>query len=225
MANRNISTLLRHLARVNLKYAKRPRRYRQLLHTAESIRARCILEIGVFDGVRAKEMIEAASLHAEPRDITYHGFDLFEMIDPEIIAKELSKQPLTKSQVQARIASTRANVSLHQGWTQDTLPEFFAGNPDLQADLIFLDGGHAVETIRSDWENCAPHLARGGTAILDDYYVDCPHLTDRFGCNQLLETLDKNAWQWRVLPLVDRFVHDGLPHNVAMVEIRHRSNA
>jgi hypothetical protein len=58
--------------------------------------------------------------------------------------------------------------------------------------------------------------------LFDDYYVDCPHLTDEFGCNKVIEALDKDFFEWRVLDDVDRFVHDGRSHNVAMVEVIRR---
>lgn len=213
---------LRHLARFHLKYGKRPRRYRQLLKAAATLRPACILEIGVHTGQRAVEMIEAASLDRPVDEIEYHGFDLFEEMDGEILKRELSKKPDPMAAVAGRLRATGARTELHKGPSHVTLPAFATAQPGLRADLIFIDGGHAIETIREDWENTAPLLSQGGTTILDDYYVECPHLTERFGCNSLLETLDAGIWSWRVLPDIDRFVHDGHPHNVAMVEVHHK---
>lgn len=211
---------LRHLARMHLKYARRPRRYRRLLAAAEALRPRTIIEIGVFTGLRGLEMIEAASLGRGADGIAYHGFDLFDLMDDGILAQELSKRPDPMPDVQARLAASGAAVTLHKGWSTDTLPAFAAANPDLRAELIFIDGGHAVETIRSDWENVAPLLAPGGVVMFDDYYVDCPQQTDRFECNTLMDSLDPALWTWRMHPEVDRFVHDGQPHNVAITEVR-----
>ena len=87
------SKRLRHFARTNLKYAKRPRRYRHLLAEAARIKPRSFVEIGVFTGLRGIETIEAASLDQSPGNIVYHGFDLFEYMDKELLKSELSKIP------------------------------------------------------------------------------------------------------------------------------------
>jgi hypothetical protein len=55
----NLAKHLRHLLRVRLKYARRPRRYRQLLREVRARRPVTILEVGVHSAVRAIEMIEA----------------------------------------------------------------------------------------------------------------------------------------------------------------------
>lgn len=211
---------LRHLMRMHLKYARRPRRYRRLLAAAEALNPRIIIEIGVYTGLRGIEMIEAASQGRGGAGIAYHGFDLFDLMDDGILAQELSKRPDPMPEVRARLEATGAEVSLHKGWSHDTLPAFAAANPDLRADLIFIDGGHAIETIHKDWDNVAQLLAPGGAALFDDYYVDCPHLTDRFGCNTLMESLDPAVWSWTLHPEVDRFTHGGKPHNVAIAEVR-----
>ena len=39
----------------------------------------------------------------------------------------------------------------------------------------------------------------------DDYYVDCPHLTDKFGCNQVLEELDPEVFGYEIITEPDCF--------------------
>lgn len=213
---------LRHMVRLHLKYARRPRRYRRLLQAAATHRPQRILEIGVYDGRRGVEMIEAASLGASAATVEYHGFDLFDAMDEAILKSELSKRPDPEAAVHARLAATGASVALHQGWSQETLPALAAAAPEFRADLAFIDGGHAVETIQSDWDNVIAMLAPDGIVLLDDFYVDCPHLTPHFGCNQMVESLDPEVWQVTRHAEVDRFVHDGQPHNVAIVEVCRR---
>ena len=36
-------------------------------------------------------------------------------------------------------------------------------------DYVFLDGGHEYNTIKSDLENCAEVIEKGGTVLCDDY--------------------------------------------------------
>lgn len=214
----------RNFLRKNVKYAKRPRRYKRLLLAAERLQPKSIVEIGVFTGKRATEMIDAASLRSSAADISYFGFDLFDIMDDDILKQELSKRPDPMGEIKGRLDASGAKIELIKGWTNETLPDFFAKKPAFKADLMFIDGGHAVETIQNDWDNTHPHLTPGGSILLDDYYVDCPHLTDEFGCNTLIENLDASLWDVEIHPEVDRFVHDNKPHNVAIVEVRRRSS-
>jgi hypothetical protein len=164
-------------------------------------------------------MIEAATLSRPEKDIEYFGFDLFDKMTSDIMRDELSKWPNPIAEVAATLEATGASVELHAGFTQETLPAFLDENPERRIDFIFLDGGHAVETIRSDWAYLHRLMHAKSVVIFDDFYVDCPQMTDAFGCNRIIESLDDEQYNWRVLEDVDRFVHDGKPHNVAMVEV------
>lgn len=211
------SRRLRHLARLHGKYARRPRRYRHLIAAAAARAPRRILEIGVFTGQRGIEMIEASQLGGGGQH--YRGFDLFEQMNAEILAAELSKTPDQIAAVERKLSATGAEIKLYPGWSEETLPALAAAEPAFRADLIFIDGGHAVKTIATDWALSVKLLAPGGVLFLDDYYVDCPHLTNEFGCNTLIAGLDRAEWQVTLHADVDRFEHGGLPHNVAIVEV------
>ncbi len=219
MRNVNVMKCLRHQARIQLKYARRPRRYRQILRVVERLRPRSILEVGVFQGRRGVEMIEAATLSRPVEEIEYFGFDLFDKMTSDVMRDELSKWPNPIGEVTARLEATGASIELHAGFTQETLPAFLATNLERRIDFIFLDGGHAVETIRSDWSYLHQFMHPKTVVVFDDYYLDCPHLTNKFGCNSVVESLDGKKFDWHVLDDVDRFVHDGKPHNVAMAEV------
>ena len=117
---------LRHLLRLHIKYARKPRRYRQLLRAVREIMPKTIVEIGVYNGVRAIEMIEAASLGRPAGDITYFGFDLFESMTAATMESELSKWPSSESSIRERLVRTGARIELYKGFTQDTLPAFAA---------------------------------------------------------------------------------------------------
>jgi predicted O-methyltransferase YrrM len=95
------------------------------------------------------------------------------------------------------------SFSLHQGYTRETLPAFKAANPDFRAQFIFIDGGHSIETIRADWENCTHLVDDRGAIFMDDFYAN-EELAERFGCNNLVETLKNNPrWEVTVLPQAD----------------------
>ena len=72
---------------------------------------------------------------------------------------------------------------LIKGNTRDTLPSYVA-------DFVYIDGGHSVATIRSDYE-----AVKGSHVIVfDDYYRPdakggCPDLK-KFGANAIVDAID-----------------------------------
>lgn len=213
---------LRHQARIHVKYAKKPRRYRQILHEIRERQPTTIIEVGVYEGARAVEMIEAASLGRSPEEIQYFGFDLFEMMTPETFDKELSKWPLTESKIRAKLQKTGAEINLFKGFTSDTLPKFAEERGGNTVDFAFIDGGHAIDTIQSDWDTIKEIISTGSSVLFDDYYVDCPQRIKEFGCNATLEGIDRQLFDWEVLPDVDRFSPDDGPLNVSIAKVRRR---
>ncbi len=210
---------LRHEYRCRVKYGRRPRRYRQLLRLVRAAAPATLVEIGVYTGQRAVEMIEAARL-AGVRDIRYTGFDLFDQMDGEKLDAELSKWPDPIDAVRRRIAATGAAVTLIPGLSQETLPAHVAEQAGATVDFAFIDGGHAVETIRSDWTQVSALMGPRTTVVFDDYYVGRPDLTEAFGCNQVVESLDRALYDWEVLEDVDVFEKPDGPFRVAMVVLR-----
>jgi predicted O-methyltransferase YrrM len=54
------------------------------------------------------------------------------------------------------------------GDSRETIPKYIAQNKDTKFDIIFVDGGHDYDVVKSDLENCM-HLAHKNTiVILDD---------------------------------------------------------
>ena len=196
--------LVKHRLRRSLKY-RHARRYSRLLHEVEQRAPKSILEVGVYEGVRAREMIDAASLSDAAESIRYYGFDLFDLFTPDVLESELSKTPLSQAQVARRLSRSGAQVKLFQGLSQETLPRFVEEQRGAPLDFIFIDGGHAIETIRSDWQNLQRVTGDDTVVIFDDYYVDCPWLTQRFGCNRVLEELDPNSFGYELVSPPDVF--------------------
>ena len=192
-------------------------RYDQLTNALAVATCRTLVEIGTWNGVRARDLVRAA-LRRSPR-VTYHGFDLFEMLTDSELEAELSKRPPSRADVENGLRALRQRVrrgglltpwrkrdfdfALHQGYTRETLPAFRQEHPDFRADFIWIDGGHKVETIATDWEQCSQMVANDGAVYLDDYYGD-KGLAEQFGCNQLIERLQTtSAWNVDVLPVTD----------------------
>jgi hypothetical protein len=184
---------------------------------------RQLVEIGTWNGVRARELARAAFRRS--RAVSYHGFDLFEDLTPELLKAELSKQPPSQQEVETGLGRFQRRIkleglalpwrrrsfdfALHRGFTRETLPAFRKADPEFRADFVWIDGGHKVETIANDWEHCSAFVAPEGVIYLDDVYGD-EELAEEFGCNQLLARLEQDPeWQVAVLPATDTFPEIG----------------
>jgi hypothetical protein len=204
-------------------HTARPSRYRQLLAAVHARRPRTIVEIGAHNGRNAQRMIETAALFADPLEIHYHGFDLFEMLTEAELVKEFSLRPPSRAEVQQRLERTGANIHLHQGYSRDTLKAWHPGNgASHPIDFLFIDGGHSLETIASDWQDLAPRITADTTVVLDDYYPGTEPEVQQVGCRRLVESLDRAAFEIEILPTEDRFRKDWGVLRVQMVRVRRR---
>ena len=65
--------------------------------------------------------------------------------------------------------------------------EFKKFSPDRYIDFVFIDGGHSVETIESDWNYIKHLMGKQTVVVFDDYYEN----RDDFGCKKLIDNLQK----------------------------------
>lgn len=129
-------------------------------------------------------------------DAKYYGFDLFEGANEETDQRELNvKAHYSIDGVYAKLDGF--DVQLYMGDTRETLKNF-----NQPVEFVWLDGGHSVETIRSDWENVKRNLVPGAWVFFDDYYTG-PIDTEKYGCNKVLEGM-----KYDILPVMD-FVKGG----------------
>jgi hypothetical protein len=156
-------------------------RYAYVPKLIDALRPRSIVEIGTWSGHRALQMAEAALRHSP--SLEYFGFDLFEGATADDDAREMNNKPHfgfdEVDALLARFAEEHPGFEywLTKGDTKEVLPE-------LALDFAFIDGGHSVETIRSDFER----LKNCRVVLFDDYYeggID----TQRFGCNEVVREL------------------------------------
>jgi len=176
-----------------------PKRYRHLFLAIEANKARRIMEIGTWNGKRALQMIKTAQKFHSAQEIEYYGFDLFEQMTSKVFSEELSKQPPKQEEVKKLLTDSGAQIKLFQGFTKDTLPRLLSELPKM--DFIFIDGGHAIETIQNDWD-CASQLMHDqAIVIFDDYYED----RDDIGCKPVVEKIDPEAYQVEILKPQDQF--------------------
>ncbi len=156
-------------------------RYAYIPRLVEAVKPRTIVEIGTWSGHRALQLARSALKHSPA--VKYMGFDLFEAGNAADDAREMNvKAHFSVDQVQAllecfKLENPGFDFSLTGGNTRASLPE-------TKADFVFIDGGHSVETIRSDFER----LRTSAVIVLDDYY-EGPIDTARFGCNAVIRDL------------------------------------
>jgi len=212
--------------RIRLEWRRRtlkPRRYRNLFAEIAAVRPRILLEVGVFDGMHARQMIEAARAFHPAGDIEYHGFDLFETLTDSDLVAEFSKKPPTRTEVDARLAPTGARIHLHQGYTRDTLPRFVTDmeTAGRTCDFAFIDGGHSEETIRGDWEAVRRLLSPASVVVFDDLYGGSAAKPGA-GCGSILDGLDPAEFTVERLDPTDEFRKPDGILSVTMVAVQRR---
>lgn len=166
-------------------------RYKQLLAAVRERQPKAILEVGTWNGTRALEMLNLSPASR------YYGFDLFEDATPATDREEKNVKP---HHYMERVAEklTGFEAYLFKGNTRETLANF-----NEPIDFVWIDGGHSVETIRSDWENVKRCLTPDAAVFFDDYYTG-PIDTTRFGCNSIVADL-----KHEVLPERDQVAGGG----------------
>ena len=167
-------------------------RYNQLYKVIKFNKPETIVEVGTYTGERALQLIQWA-LKYKPY-VKYYGFDLFEDATSETDEAEFNgkKSHPIASEVALRLQTAKNeglnfDFELHKGNTRDTL---YNEGPWRAADLAFIDGGHSVETIKSDYEA----LKACKCLVFDDYYTPDKQGvgpdTKKVGCNSLIDSLN-----------------------------------
>lgn len=218
---------LRHWLLVHGRYRfGATRRYADLLKTARDRRCRVLLEVGVYRGGRAAQMIRAAMLSRPAHQITYYGFDLFEGLTSEDLRAEFSKRPSPEATVRRRLERTGARIELFKGYSQETIPRFVSDHLGVTRppDLVFLDGGHSADTVAEDWRNLEPLLGADTVVLLDDYYPEEPPELVGIGCNRLVDDLDRQRYRVEILATEDRFAKQWGELAIRMVRVSRRGS-
>ena len=151
------------------------------LNEIASKKPKNFLEIGVFHGVTARNVCELLhSIHGN--DFKYVGLDLFgESAENanEIIPNTKFNNPLKrvyfeyilKQDPYSVVAVTyllkkfEKNIHLIKGNSNLLLKKIDMS----QIDYVFLDGGHAYETVKNDLQYSKQVLNNNGTILCDDY--------------------------------------------------------
>ena len=166
---------------------KAPKRYEKMSQLIEQVKPKTILEIGTWSGDRAMQLVEDA-LKYQPR-VHYIGYDLFEEATEETDREELNvKRHFSQDEVNARLDKFRRRTRLNFTWelvrgnTRETL------KPQ-SVDFAFIDGGHSLQTIRSDYEA----VKNSKMIVFDDYYLPDENNAmpdvENWGANKIVEQI------------------------------------
>ena len=139
------------------------------------------LEIGVFHGVTARNVCELLyQIHGN--DFKYIGLDLFNESDEnknEVIPNTKFSNPLKNiyfnyikrqnpysiESVNDLLSKFKDNVHLIKGNSNLILKKLDMS----KIDFVFLDGGHAYDTVKNDLNCCLEVINSNGTVLCDDY--------------------------------------------------------
>ena len=151
------------------------------LNEIASKKPKNFLEIGVFHGVTARNICELLhSIHGD--DFKYIGLDLFDESNEnadEVIPSTKFNNPLKKiyfeyilkqdpysiKAVAYLLKKFEKNIHLIKGNSNQLLKKMDMS----KIDYVFLDGGHAYETVKNDLHYSKPVLEGNGTILCDDY--------------------------------------------------------
>ena len=151
------------------------------LNEIASKKPKNFLEIGVFHGVTARNVCELLySIHGN--DFKYVGLDLFgESTEnaSEVIPNTKFNNPLKKiyfeyilrqdpysiDAVAHLLKKFKENIHLIKGNSNQLLKKMDMS----QIDYVFLDGGHAYQTVKNDLYYSKLVLENNGTILCDDY--------------------------------------------------------
>lgn len=182
----------------------RGQHYAGLFKAVREHKPKTILEIGTSAGDTAIGMIRTAGLLTPENEITYWGIDLFEHGSDEVWDEEFTGgyRPPKLGIVYDKIKqATKAKIKLIAVNSNHLMPKDLAeiGIPN----LIYIDGGHSLATIRHDWM-LAEKIAGPSTVIIfDDYFVEMPFI----GCKQIVDSISQTSFHVEIMPETDDYAH------------------
>ena len=151
------------------------------LNEIKNKRPKNFLEVGVFHGVTVRNVCELLyKIHGN--DFKYVGLDLFNESDENknevipntkfsnplknIYFKYIKRQdPYSIESVTDLLSKFKDNVHLIKGNSNIVLKKIDMS----KIDFVFLDGGHAYNTVKNDLNCCLEVINSNGTVFCDDY--------------------------------------------------------
>lgn len=126
------------------------------------------LEIGVRRGRSLCSVVHGCpSVNIVAFDMWITNYAGMDNPGPQFVLSELKKHNAT------------GKVNFINGDSHITIPEYFRNNPQMQFDMITVDGDHSEQGAFNDLCNVIPYLAPGGVLVFDDIsHPAHPYLLD-----------------------------------------------
>lgn len=159
-----------------------------LLHEISISNAKNFLEIGVYQGVMAKNICETLFKNYK-NNFMYYGIDLFEQTNEDLDQEEftlkkniyfsnplknfwfkyiLNENPHSELSVKRFLKKYEKNIKLFKGFSKNELAKV----PIETINFAFIDGGHSYETVKKDINFCINGMEKKSIIICDDYDVE-----------------------------------------------------
>tara|TARA_B100000795_G_scaffold67544_1_gene46481 strand:- start:13 stop:642 length:630 start_codon:yes stop_codon:yes gene_type:complete len=155
-----------------------------LLDQIEIYKPKNFIEVGVFQGVTSRNVCEKL-YEINKENFLFHGIDIFEDTNINIDNKEmtikhnkisnpfkhlifniiLKKNLFSIDSIYSFLKKFKNNVELYKGFSETQLPKIDMS----KIDMVFLDGGHSYETVRSDLSLILKGIKKNKIIICDDY--------------------------------------------------------
>jgi predicted O-methyltransferase YrrM len=128
-----------------------------LYAASKALQPRSYLEIGVRRGRSVCTVARGCpTVDVVACDMWQANYAGMENPGPDLVKSELAKN------------GHRGTVVFANGDSHVLLPKIFADHPQLQFDMITVDGDHSAEGAYRDLCDVAPHLTPGGVLVFDD---------------------------------------------------------
>jgi len=155
-----------------------------LLDQIEIYKPKNFIEVGVFQGVTSRNICEKL-YEINKENFLFHGIDIFEDTNINIDNKEmtikhnkisnpfkhlifniiLKKNLFSIDSIYSFLKKFKNNVQLYKGFSETQLPKIDMS----KIVMVFLDGGHSYETVRSDLSLILKGIKKNKIIICDDY--------------------------------------------------------
>ena len=186
-------------------------------------RPKNFLEVGVFQGVTARNVCEVLK-EIYQNEFKYIGIDLFSSSNLLFDTKEktlkhskisnpfknfyfnfLRKENLNSKKAVSRLLKKfNNNISLYEGYSDKILNSI-----DISyIDMVFLDGGHSYETVKKDLKILITKLKKNKIIICDDYdqkIFGVKRAVDEFRLEYKIEMVNERIVKiltWKLCPEV-----------------------
>jgi predicted O-methyltransferase YrrM len=163
--------------------------------------ARCVVEIGVYEGSSAFVFCDAITPDAQ-----LHLIDPFSDESGWALRPGWHATPAaTRIAIRRRSRAGGPEIHWHIARSQDVGRDW----PGPAVDLVFVDGDHSPGACREDWDVWHPHVRPGGTVAFHDARLGAPDGTGSPGPTSVVEVLFKRSGPpdgWRLAHEVDTMV-------------------